>query len=417
MLAMLCGTMVPGMTSAHQATNEGSLTRIYPRAVSYDLPAMMLKADEFPVSGLAQLRGRLIGPEQQAAVLVDTLGLDPEDAIEQLDEYRWRGAYLGEFGIPSKVNDGQVSVNAQSYVTEYRDEEGASAGFALLETETDGSEDIDAPAVGDESELTLSEGVASDSGLPYERLDYTFRSGEFVGGIAIHWFEGPGSVSPEEMAASAEILMDRIDSVVADDNLGLFGKTLRLNPGEAFTTIQNEEQYFMFEGKVPRLYGEDVQVASSTNMFWKASGMVGMYNNYIYVAPVNGSSDEGAVVILRVYEMESAREARTFVDAALERTLEQSATDGYSSMEPLETIPGLAGTHSGVTYTWPIGDGVESQGYRLWLQNDTYVVSIESDHPDGIDLDVVTRVLEEQAECVTSERFRRPMEVPEDLIG
>jgi hypothetical protein len=219
------------------------------------------------------------------------------------------------------------------------------------------------------------------------------------------------------MAASAEILMDRIDSVVAEDTLGLFGKTLRLNPGEAFTTIESEEQYFLFEGNAPRVYGEDVQQASTINMFWKSSGIVGMYRNYIYVEPADGSSGSGAVIILRVYELESASEARSFVDTGLEFTLEQSTTDGYSSMEPLDTMPELDGAHSGLTYTWPLGEGAESQGYRLWLQEGEYVVNIEADHLDGIDLDVLTGVLEEQAGCVTSERFCRPMEVPEDLVG
>jgi hypothetical protein len=364
------------------------------------------------------MRGRLVGLEQQVSLIDYPLGITPDQVADQLDELRWRGVFVSDFGAPSTTHADRVSVNAQSYVTEYRDEQGASGGFTLIENEIEGARDTDAPTIGDESELTRSEGV-DPLGVEYERLDYTFRSGPFVGGIAIHWFEGAGanSVSPEEMAASAQVLLDRIESVAAESDLGLFGKTLRLNPGEAFTTIEQEEEYQLLDGNTPRFYGEDVQEASSTTMLWNASGVTGSYSNYIYVEPTDGSSTGGTVIILRVYELESLDEAEAFVDAAAQYLAERSAEVGYSSMEPVEMLPERDGVHAGVAYTWPLGDGAESQGYRLWLQEGTYVVNIESDHPEGIDLTVLTGVLEEQAECVTSDRFCRPMDVPEDLVG
>jgi hypothetical protein len=414
LLVVVLVTLLPGVAAARQATPGDTPSDMYPRSVSYDLAAMILQAEEFPVDGLALMRGRLLSLEQQAILLSDSLGLPPGEIIDQLDELRWRGIYGAEFGIPSASGPDSVSVNAQSYVTEFRNEEGASGGFALVENETDGSEDIDAPAVGDESELTRSEGVAPDSGVPYERLDYTFRSGEFVGGITIHWFEGAESapVSPEEMAASAEIMLDRIDSVAEEDR-GLFGKMLRFESGQEFAVADADEYYLVLDDHMPVLYGETEETAAHYMQRWEGAGVVEYYYGYTYVTPEGGDPDSGAIIVLRVYELGSAREARAFADAEAERMVVEGADEGYSSVEPLETD----GVNAGVSYTWPLGDGLETQGYRLWVQEGPYVINIESDHPDGIDLDTLNGVLSEQVDCVTSDRFCRPIEIPEGLAG
>jgi hypothetical protein len=413
LLVVVIATLLPGVAAARQATPGDTPSDMYPRSVSHDLAAMTLSAEEYPVEGLSFMRGRFVGEEPYAAKMSENSFETPDELLARMDDFGWQAFYIGDYGVPAVNAPDSVGVNAQSYVSVYKDAEGAGEGFAYFENERGGAEDLDAPAVGEESELTRSEGV--EQGRAYVRLDFTFRTGEFVAGLGIYWFEGAGvePASPEEMAASAQTMLDRIERVAAEEDRGLFGKMLRFEPGQEFAVADAEEYYLALDDHIPVLYGETEETAADYMQRWEDAGVAGMYYGYTYVLAEGWDPDSGAIIILRVYELGSAREARAFTDAEAERLVVEGVDDGYSSVEPLETDD----VNAGVSYTWPLGDGLETQGYRLWIQEGPYVVSIESDHPDGIDLDTLNGVLSEQVDCVTSDRFCRPIEIPEGLAG
>lgn len=97
--------------------------------------------------------------------------------------------------------------------------------------------------------------------------------------------------------------------------------------------------------------------------------------------------------------------------------METAEEDGYTNLEPMADLPDMDGEIVGVSYTFTIEPGLEVSGYRVWYQVDDVVVSMHVDGPNGAGPEVLLDLLDEQADCLDSGRFCRPIEVPEGLVG
>lgn len=418
--AMLLVLPAAPAAAASQSTTDGQAAELYPRSLRYDLASMTLPPGDFPVEDLAVVGGRLLGAEQEAAALADSIGMDVDSVVEQLEDIGWRGRYIADVGSPSESDPSQIGIGGGSYVSEYDDEEAAEAGFALLERETaPDSEDIDAPEVGDESELTRSEGEAEDSGVPYVQLDYTFRSGDLVAGVSLVWFEGTssGPVDPEEMADTAQLMLDRIEEVRDAETSGPFMNVLRLESTDEAVSVGQQEYVLQSNGEPYAFFGETEEFAEPINDLWAESGVLSVYRADAYFLPSGASSDEiSSTVIIRVFELERSSQAEEFVDVSYQDFLANLEDTGYRSVEPLDELPEFDGAAAGVSYTFEIEEGIETSGYRLWFNVDSYVVSIEADSPEGIELEVVHELALKQSDCIQSEGFCRPIDVPDGIV-
>lgn len=120
----------------------------------------------------------------------------------------------------------------RSYVEQYADENGAIAGFALLEDEQrlapPGSSFTDGPGAGvGEEPSEISEGSLQPSGTPMviTSVDSTFRTGNLLAGVSVDTV--PGVTADRQVAIDlSKVLFDRIQSVRANQPLTLIDYSL-----------------------------------------------------------------------------------------------------------------------------------------------------------------------------------------------
>lgn len=126
----------------------------------------------------------------------------------------------------------------RSYVEQYADENGAIAGFGLLEDETrlapQGAIFTDGPGAGvGEEPSEISEGSLQPSGTPMTitSVDSTFRTGNLLAGVSVDTV--PGVVADKQVAIDlSKVLFDRIQTVRANQPVALIDYSL---PGQFVT--------------------------------------------------------------------------------------------------------------------------------------------------------------------------------------
>lgn len=126
----------------------------------------------------------------------------------------------------------------RSYVEQYADEDGAIAGFGLLEDETrlapPGSSFTDGPGAGvGEEPSEISEGSLQPSGTPMviTSVDSTFRTGNLLAGVSVDTV--PGITADKQLAIDlSSVLFDRIQTVRANQPISLIDYSL---PGQLVT--------------------------------------------------------------------------------------------------------------------------------------------------------------------------------------
>jgi hypothetical protein len=416
--AFALGLPGPGSASAAglQATPATAPVATFPVSLEHDLAAMVLPADAFPVDGLSSAGGRLIGLEQEAAIMVDALGMGADEIGEQLEDIGWKGRYLGDVALPNEDDPTLYAIAGSSYITEYEDDAGADAGFALLEEESgNSSEDIDAPEVGDRSELTETTGADVQTGMEYVSLDFTFRSGNLVAGVGLTWFDGAPSepVNARQMARAAETLLERVESVIDADEPGLFGMVIRMDGTEDVSLDYASESYGTLNGEVIPRFGDAEDYLATLSEIQEDAEIRAEYTSEMYF----GGSGETAAYVVRVYSFDDRLDARSFVDAALQTFIDNPLGNAYTSQEELAELPEFTGAIAGASYAFPIAEDMESEGYRIWFQVDSYAVSMEMDSTAGIEPDLLFDLIPEQVDCIESGSWCEPIAVPDALVG
>lgn len=132
--------------------------------------------------------------------------------------------------------DGNTRV--RSYVEQYASDDGAIAGFELLEDETrlapPGSSFTDGPGAGvGEEPSEISEGSLQPSGTPMviTSVDSTFRTGNLLAGVGVDTV--PGIAADKQLAIDlSNVLFDRIQAVRANQPVALIDYAL---PGQVVT--------------------------------------------------------------------------------------------------------------------------------------------------------------------------------------
>ena len=130
----------------------------------------------------------------------------------------------------------------RSYVEQYANEDGAIAGFGLLEDEQrlapQGAIFTDGPGAGvGEEPSEISAGSLQPSGTPMTitSVDSTFRTGTLLAGVSVDTV--PGVVADKQITIDlSKVLFDRIQTVLANQPLALIDYTL---PGQ-FVTLGPE---------------------------------------------------------------------------------------------------------------------------------------------------------------------------------
>src|SRR5215216_5456644 len=104
-------------------------------AASLDVAALTLRPDDIGQPGWVHLGAFVQSLEAEAADVAAYRGggLSADTVAAQMRSVGWQRAYVAVLGAPSSVNPNSPSQLIRSYITEYTDATGATAGFAYLE--------------------------------------------------------------------------------------------------------------------------------------------------------------------------------------------------------------------------------------------------------------------------------------------
>src|SRR5215207_1638040 len=233
-----------------QSSGRASLLDIA-RAVPYPVDF----GDSVP--GIGFLDGRYFTLEEEAtrtaAAADETSAQKVREAQRSLGEAGWLQRYENRLAVPNTANPETFDLQISSFVVEYASGDHASAAFSTLAGADPG---VEFPLIGDESALTLMNGVTPDTGSEYQAARLVFRVGPMLGMIV---FADLLNQQPDlELVESVAQTVAGRATVVADrDTVPLGAMALRLDPSDATDRLVRRDIYDVRAGALTALFAED----------------------------------------------------------------------------------------------------------------------------------------------------------------
>jgi hypothetical protein len=291
------------------------------------------------------------------------------------------------------------TIRVRSYLEEYATEQGAAAGFDILEDETrlvsTDAAFIDRPAPADlgEEPREITVGTFLDPGGAgrLEAIDITFRVGRLLGGVAIETVEG---VQPDRQLALAlaERLEERIEAVLNDMPLPGIDRSLpqRLVPA-APGTLGLQEGYV----SIGEVFGPE------------AAGAIGSEYRSGYLRTDVYDYERGEALPLPLLSIAVTSFASEAAPLAI-LTNAGLVTPPYANLERvrLERIPGTSAL-VGFRYTNPYAESADApvDSFRILMIVENNVVIIDVQGASSAEAAQAAAVLiaGRQAGCVRSD--------------
>ncbi len=207
--------------------------------------------------GIGFLDGRYFTLEEEAARTAAAAGeataQTMRDTQRRLSEAGWLQRYENRLAVPNTANPEMFDVQVSSFVVEYASGGHASAAFAALAGPDSG---VEFSLVGDESALTLLDGVTPDTNSEYQAARLIFRVGPMLGMI-VHADLLNQQPDLALLETVAQGVAGRAAVVAARDTVPLSTMTLRLDPSTAVGTLVRRDIYDVRAGILTALYSED----------------------------------------------------------------------------------------------------------------------------------------------------------------
>jgi hypothetical protein len=112
-----------------------------------------------------------------------------------------------------------------------------------------------------------------------------------------------------------------------------------------------------------------------------------------------GDSLTAGAVVATILTFGSERDAGNYVEDIVSITIDHPGI--YEQVEELDDLPGYDDASSGFSYDVPYGGNDMARGYRIYVQIDRTVISIELDSLDGVAISDVYTLVDAQMACVT----------------
>jgi hypothetical protein len=209
------------------------------------------------IAGIGFLDGRFYTLEEEAARTAaagdDASSRDVRDVERRLAEAGWLQRYENRLAVPNPDDPDTFSLQVSSFVVEYASGADARSAFAAL---TADDQAVEAPAVGDESVLTLLSGVTPDTGVDYQAARLVFRVGPMLGMIV---YADLLNQEPDLalIDAVAQNVAARGQQIAERQTVPLGSMTLRLDPSAATGRLVRRDLYNVRAGTLTALYAED----------------------------------------------------------------------------------------------------------------------------------------------------------------
>ena len=209
------------------------------------------------IPGIGFLDGRYFTLEEEAARTAaaagDTSAQKVRESQRSLGEAGWLQRYENRLAVPNTANPETFDLQISSFVVEYASGDHASAAFATLVGADPG---VEFPRIGDESALTLMNGVTPDTGSEYQAARLIFRVGPMLGMIVY-----ADLLNQQPDLALLESVAQNVANraiVVADrDTVPLGAMALRIDPSDATDRLVRRDIYDVRAGALTALYAED----------------------------------------------------------------------------------------------------------------------------------------------------------------
>jgi hypothetical protein len=382
-----------------------------------DLAAMTLRPAD--LDGDYGLSGSFVLTlEEQAAIINDQRGGNDEDLdalIATLTDTGFRRNYVNTLGIPQDEDPDLFARSVSSYVTEYADADGAAAGFAELEDETNIADSEDIPGtrtIGDQSEITLVQATTTDAGDPYRSLDLTFQIGNLIGGVTIADFTG-GEPEVEEVEALADTLLERIEEVRdAEEGDGLSGQVLRF-AGDGVDTFY--DRYQRLDGETFRFFNETDADLASRGQSHSESGFTDTYNVGQAIGTGAAASDDYVFFAVILHRFASEAEASAWIQ---ETPAAFAASPGsFEDVAVISDLDPIGDESAAVEYRFGRTADVETAGYAIYVRVGAVVATVQVDAPSDLSRATVESLAAAQADCLSAGACLDPAPVPDEWLG
>lgn len=368
-----------------------------------DIAAMTLVPGDLPESGYGLESGTRLSLTDEATGVVNYRGGESvagtaTDFAQRLSVVGWLERYTSALALPNASDPLLVDRRIVTYVTLYTDQTGAAEGFGLLEDESTVSTAADIPGsrtIAEQSEITQNTGTLQGSGLPFQSLDLTFRTGIVTAGVLIY---DNRNILPEvgEVEALADLLLGRVQEILADGGPGLGARALRLDGPPARIPFHDEIYELRNDAIIPYL-GEEPDVIATREVQYGVATDV--YSVYQALVAGDTEPDDDPYVVVRLYRFPDDVSAANWLAALADNLRGQS--DEYAEITTL--VGGLSGAEESVSlgYAYNASDTLVTRGFLIALRVGAVVARIQVDGLPQPPIGAVQEIAEAQARCLS----------------
>ncbi|GIW04890.1 MAG: hypothetical protein KatS3mg059_1510 [Thermomicrobiales bacterium] len=372
-----------------EATPEGTpeATPVTGAGARLDLAAMALASDDVPAEVSLEYEQYVTATDVASAVSDESVPPEKILATGLLWYYE------------SQYASADRTIRIRSYVEEYATEQGAAAGFDILEDETrlvsTDAAFIDRPApadLGEEPrEITIGTFPDPQGGGRLEAIDITFRVGRLLGGVSLETVEG---VQPDRQLALelARRLEERMRAVLDGTPLPGIDPTLpqRLVPA-APGTLGLQEGYV----SIGEVFGSE------------AAGAIGSEYRSGYLRTDVYDYERGEALPLPLLSIAVTSFASEAAPLAI-LTNADLVTPPYTNLERvrLDRIPGTSAV-VGFRYTNPYAESadapIDSFHILMIVENSVVIIDVQGAGSAKAAQDAAVLIASRQAGCIRSD--------------
>ncbi len=368
-----------------------------------DIAAMTLAPGDLPDGGYGLESGNRLTLNDEATSAINYRGGESVAGpvatfAERLSVAGWLERYTSALALANANDPLLVDRRIVTYVTLYTDQTGAADGFALLEDESTIATAADIPGsrtIAEQSEITQNTGTLQGSGLPYQSLDLTFRTGILTAGVLIY---DNRNIPPEigEIEALADLLLVRIQDVLATGGSGLGARALRLDGPPSRIPFHDEVYEYRNDSIIPYLGEEPDDMATREVQYGVATDVYSVYQALI---AGDAEPDDDPYVVVRLYRFPDDISASNWLAALADNLRGQS--DEYVEVTTL--VGGLSGAEESVSlgYAYNATDTLVTRGFLVALRTGPIVARIQVDGLPQPPIGAVQEMAEAQARCLS----------------
>lgn len=386
------------------ATAEASYQRL-------DLPAMVLLPRDSAQPGYEAGIGSFASAEDLAAFMAPQAGVPAGAVLHDLAEMGFVARY--SFSLEHPYPDGVATptgidnpsgMRIETILTEFTSAEGAATAFDLIERKLEvpmGEPDVPLAApLGDESELTPQADNATDTGLPYQRLNLTFRQGNVIADILVTDFANV-PIDQAEVEALGATLQERVQAVLAGDAPGLSTRVARPEGPTQFDgyLVRNHEPF-------RTNYDTDENFA---RFVASVEGVANVYalRQYLGDAPY---------LETWLYQFAAPEEAGAWLETQAEASFAEQSYDPFDIAEVTDA-PALGAASRVFAYNIAFDPETTASGYVAFIQVGSIIARVGIDSVPEAPLGAVMELAEAQAACLEQGGCVEPVAIPAALVS